>query len=180
MISNFLFQLNIIMNIHKIITKTLFSITLLISSVAFANDYYIGAGIGASNLKPNVSGIKSQIDTAFKLTLGANLNENFAAELSYANLGTNDDISPLDYKYTSLGVVYNHNLDNSSITPFIGAGWADFSTNRRDLIDKDDQYYATVGIQFDLDDESDLDYRLSYTRYAQDAKTIMAEVLSKF
>jgi hypothetical protein len=155
-------------------------VLLFLSSNIIANDYYIGGGIGASNLKPNVSGIKNQMDMAYKVTLGMNLNKDIAAELSYANLGTNDDISPIDYKYTSLGVVYNHNIDSSNITPFVGVGWADFSTNRRDLIDKDNQYYATVGIQFDLDDESDLDYRLSYTRYAQDAKTIMAEVLFKF
>jgi hypothetical protein len=155
-------------------------VLLFLSSNIIANNYYIGGGIGASNLKPNVSGIKNQMDMAYKVTLGMNLNKDIAAELSYANLGTNDDISPIDYKYTSLGVVYNHNIDSSNITPFVGVGWADFSTNRRDLIDKDDQYYATVGVQFDLDDESNLDYRLSYTRYAKDASALIIEVLYPF
>lgn len=76
------------------IKKALGVVTLaaLASFSAQAADWYVGASIGQSDFKEDVSGVASVVsidkkDTGYKLFLGAGLTPNFAIEGGYANFG---------------------------------------------------------------------------------------------
>jgi hypothetical protein len=159
----------LIMKILKILILS------LIANFAIANsDFYVGAGIGMANLSPDSESSDSS-DAAYKLTLGAKINKEFALELGYASLGNSD--GGIDYDYTSFGIVYNIETE-SGINPFIGAGIANFSSNKE--IDEKTQGYGTLGVAFSLDEELDLDGRLSWTKYADDANVVLLEAVSGF
>jgi hypothetical protein len=180
-------------NIIKIVTIA----TLLIGGNSVANadsDYYIGFGIGKSFLSPEFSSdyTANNHNNAKQLLLGMSLPSNnefikkLNAELSVVDLGnvelTNSagDKSIINYKIKTLGLSYYLTKDKA-INPFIGLGYRHISQNSNDNKPVNaNSYYAKFGADITLNKASNTSLRISYNRYARDAKASFVSLVWKF
>ena len=75
---------------HKRLGLTVFAAVALAASMAAQADtqpgFYAGAGIGSTKLGDDISGV-DESDTGFKIFGGYNFTQNWAAEVSYFDLG---------------------------------------------------------------------------------------------
>lgn len=169
------------MNTMKfLLLSVVLSSTLTYAKTDYIDSYYFSVGLGSSTLKPIDASVSDKSDVAKSITLGFNINNKFALELGQNNLGsaTLDSGEKIDYKVRTLGVVYNLQKFENSITPFVELGIRDIDSNNN-VINNIDNYYS-VGVKFPLSSENDIDGVVSYNDYAKDAQSIMFEISKKW
>lgn len=134
--------------------KNLFLVGLLaaLSSSAFAGDFYAGGNIGTATNNNAGTGLTKTSDTAFSLLGGYKINDNFAAELAYMDLGKTAQ-GTITAKNTST------NLSAVGILPFgkgvsgfgkLGYGSSRVAVSNGTSASRNDFNYG-LGAQYDMD-----------------------------
>ena len=154
--------------------------------------FYVGGGIGASWLDPDTAGtvysVSDDQDFSWHLLGGYRINENFAVELAYTDLGKADiaagsaSAGEVDYSQTTLGVLWSPAISpDLTWNPYLKGGvtYSDRSWDRGDVIYDDWGGFAGIGIEKQLD-RYDLALRGEYIYYAKDAQALNFSLVKYF
>ena len=159
-----------------------------------SDTFYVGGGIGASWLDPDVSGtvysVRDDKDFAWNVLGGYRFNQNFAVELAYTDLGAasmeiavdGSSAGEIKYRQTTLGVLWSPTV-NPDLTwrPYLkgGVNYADHSWDEGTLVTEEWNAFGGIGIEKDLGSYG-LSVRADYTYYSQDAQALNFSLVKYF
>jgi outer membrane protein OmpA-like peptidoglycan-associated protein len=138
------------------------------------SDWYLGAGVGVSQLEPDASGTNYRVteenDSAWKIFVGVDFSKHWTAELLYSDLGqselTNQSIpsqkGTVDYSLFALTSQFYFNQKTDSgfrhgWQPYLRAGVASLTADKNNFInvdvrqDNDVQIYFGGGVEYSWD-----------------------------
>ena len=159
--------------------KTLLSIFILVgSSSLIAQDFYIGAGLGKSDLSATTN-TTDKTQSSSQIFFGMKLNENFAVEAGHADLGnfSTNSLDKASVKYTTVGVI-NHFSKIKELKPFVQSGLRYIDSNHPSLIKNRISNYIGIGADFNI--EENIDFRLSFNKYSSDTNSIFFGIFTRF
>lgn len=186
-------KLRVAMNIAKQICATvllgLMASTASLADEDFDNRWYLGAGVGISDLDPDTSGtiysVEDSRDSGYLLYLGYDLFERISIEGHYTDLGE-AGISPtgkIDYKIFGLGGLYyfyDDEQDHRDLTAFFKAGLG-VMKNDSDLKyerQNDGHIFFGAGLEYGFDNGFAL--RTELDLYDEDAHLLTLSLLKRF
>ena len=145
----------------------------------FINSLYIGFGGGVGYLTPEVTGVKEQTSTAMGISLGSRINESFAIELAYHDLGKarfeNTTSKDIELKATSLAVTYRNSYLSETYQPYLSLGGRYLESNYE--VDGEYNGFAGVGVEVvDIFNLDNTDLRLSYEVYSTDTSAALLTI----
>jgi len=165
------------------------------------SDWYIGAGVGVSQLEPDASGtnygVTEENDAGWKIYTGIDLSKHWSAELLYSDLGeselTNQSIpsqkGTVSYSLFALTsqFYFNQKTDpgfRHGWQPYIRAGVASLTAEKNNFInvdvrqDNDVQIYLGGGLEYSWDNRWAL--RAAFDVYDTDASYAGISLLKRF
>jgi outer membrane protein OmpA-like peptidoglycan-associated protein len=153
------------------------------------NQWYIGAGLGISEVEPDTSGsiysVEDSRDSGYLLYLGYDLFDNISIEGHYTDLGE-AVISPtgkIDYQIFGLGGLYyfyDEDEDHKDLSAFLKAGLG-VMKNSSDLKferQNDGHIFFGAGLEYAFDNGFAL--RTELDLYDEDAKLLSVSLLKRF
>ncbi|MCB1754364.1 MAG: OmpA family protein [Gammaproteobacteria bacterium] len=165
----------------------------------FDNRYYLGFGLGMSNLEPetNNSGysVEDKNDAAGKLYLGMDFAKHWGAELYYADLGAasleNENVDrkgDIDYKVFGLSALYHFYNNHGSEGMMNRSGWDWFAKagigsldNSSDLpFKKQKGTHVMLGLGTEYEWQNGFAVRLEGETFDKDAQLISLGLLKRF
>ena len=148
--------------------------------------WYVGGGLGLSQVKPDASDtpwrVSDDSDLGYKLTVGRELSDHLAVEAFWADLG-NAEVAPrgrVDYKVYGAGVLLAFPDNNPGLSGFVKGGLVGIDANAN-LPHKTDNHflvYGGLGAEYQLD--NGLSLRGEYERYAEDAGLFSLNLVKRF
>ncbi|MBL4797271.1 MAG: OmpA family protein [Oleispira sp.] len=156
------------------------------------DQYYIGAGLGLSFLQPALNDtslvVSKDSDTAYKLSGGYQLNDHWAAEIFFADMGqarissniTGNVTGLVGYQYFGVGGLYGYPI-SESWDAFVTAG-AGLLKNRVQLVTakraEEVSIYSGLGVVWKLAETWNL--RAEYDYYGNDAQMLSFNIVKRF
>ncbi len=183
---------------NKIIS--LLAVSLLSVLNAQAEDdkksWYVGAGVVFSEVDPETNTdfrVNDDSDSGFQIIIGNRINDHFAVEFSYADLGeagitevNTGDTGTLKYQQITLGgVLYPWGEEKLGgwVSPFVGSGIRKTNNSSDDGIpfEQADEYNGYLQLGLEASIAQDWDLRLSYKNYSDDSSIIgVSAIFSAF
>jgi outer membrane protein OmpA-like peptidoglycan-associated protein len=165
------------------------------------SDWYIGAGVGVSQLEPDASGTNYRVteenDSAWKIFVGVDFSKHWTAELLYSDLGqselTNQSIpsqkGTVDYSLFALTSQFYFNQKTNpgfrhGWQPYLRAGVASLTAEKNNFInvdvrqDHDVQIYFGGGVEYSWDNRWAV--RAEIDVYDTDAAYAGISILKRF
>ena len=156
--------------------------------------FYVGGGIGASWMDPDTDGtifsVSDDNDFAWNVLGGYRINQNFAVELAYTDLGKaglevaadGSSAGEIKYRQTTLGVLWSPTMKpDLTWRPYLkgGVNYADHSWDEGTLDTEEWNAFGGLGIEKDLGSYG-LSLRADYTYYSQDAQALNFSLVKYF
>jgi len=163
--------------------------TATLADEAFDNRWYLGAGLGISDLDPDASGtiysVEDSRDSGYSLYLGYDLFERISIEGHYADLGeaVMAPTGKIDYRILGLGGLYyfyDDEQDHQDLSAFLKAG-VGIMKNQSDLKyerQNDGHIFFGAGLEYGFDNGFAL--RSELNLYDKDARFLTLSLLKRF
>ena len=165
------------------------------------SDWYIGAGVGVSQLEPDASGTNYRVteenDSAWKIFAGVDLSKHWTGEVLYSDLGESEltnqsipsQVGTVDYSLFAVTsqFYFNQKTDpgfRHGWQPYLRAGVARLTTEQNDFInvdvrqENDVQIYFGGGVEYSWDNRWAL--RAAVDVYDSDAAYAGISLLKRF
>lgn len=156
------------------------------------DQYYVGAGLGLSFIQPSLNNaslvISKDSDIAYKFSGGYQLDDHWAAEIFWADMGqarvssslTGNVTGLVGYQYFGAGGLYQYPISESwDVFATAGVG---ILKNRFQLVtanrSKDASIYSGIGLVRKLAETWSL--RAEYNYYASDAQMLSFNIVKRF
>lgn len=148
---------------------------------------YLGAGIGVSELEPPIKGgrysLHDKTDQAGHVLLGYELDERWALELEYTDLGkaTLKPNGTIAYRATSVsGLSRLWRGESRPISVFSRLGAGKFSNTSSLEIKKKRSFYWLFGVGIEAEISHNLDLRVDAVNYDKDTRRLSVSLLYNF
>ncbi len=181
--------MNIAKQVCAVVLIGLMASTVSIAEENSKNQWYLGAGLGISELEPDASGtiysVEDSSDSGYLLYLGYDLFDNISIEGHYTYLGeaVMSPTGKIDYKIFGLGGLYyfyDEEEDHKDLAGFLKAGLG-VMKNSSDLKferQNDAHIFFGAGLEYAFDNGFALRTELDF--YDEDAQLFSVSLLKRF
>jgi len=181
--------MNIVKQVCAVVLMGLMASTATIAEENPENQWYIGAGLGISELEPDASGtiysVEDSRDSGYLLYLGYDLFDNISIEGHYTDLGeaVMSPTGKIDYQIFGLGGLYyfyDEDEDHKDLSAFLKAGLGVMKNNSDLKFERqnDGHIFFGAGLEYAFDNGFAL--RTELDLYDEDAKLLSVSLLKRF
>ena len=162
----------------------------LASAPVYADEaqWYVGGGVGASNLDPDTRRtpweVTDETDTGYKVFAGRELSDHVAVEGFWADLGKSGigpgNAGSVDYKVYGAALLVSIPENNPGFSTFIKGGVVGLhaTSNLPHHTDEDFQVYGGAGAEYQM--ENGVTVRGEYEYYTKDAQLLSLNLIKRF
>lgn len=155
------------------------------TAYAEKSQWYFGAGVGKSDLSPDVADVSTGTDdgsdAGFKVIVGNELTDHLALEAFYADLGEAelDDGRNVSYEYLGAAAILSAGNNNAGLSGFLKGGLASQNTQVRggSSIEDNLQPYGAAGSEYQL--ENGVTFRGEYEVFTNDSSLLSVSVMKR-